>query len=125
MISKMKKQKNNRLKFTAFLIVGIAIGATIGFAIGYWGGIGQQTIYEKLEDIGADYTLAQWSPGLLHSRTTIHQFREFEEIVQLAQMNEQLDIPLEFNLDKTYNILWRTNPEDEGWISIYFYTDPD
>ncbi len=121
----MKKQKNNKLKFTAFLITGIIIGASIGFVISYWGLLNQQTIYEKLQGIEADYTLSQWSPGLLHDRTTIHQFREFDEIIQLSEMNKNLDLPLTFNLDKTYNIIWRTNPQDEGWISIYFYTDPD
>jgi len=83
------------------------------------------TIYKKLNDCKANYYIAQWNPSILNDKTYVHQFRDFDEIVEIAGVMDLLGDPIMFFLDKTYNIIWRLDPTDEGWISLYFYTDPD
>lgn len=121
----METQKVKNNKSIALISAGIAIGVSVAF-VGYFVYISvQPTIYGKLTEAGITYFLSHWESDLLENRTYVHQFREFDEMVQLAEMLKVIDQELVVSLDKTYNIIWRTDPTDEGWISIYFYTDPD
>lgn len=121
----METQKVKNNKSIALVSAGIVIGVTVAFVVNYVYVSTQPTIYDKLTEAGITYFLSHWEPSLLENRTDVHQFREFDELVQLAEMLKIIDQELEVFLDKTYNIIWRTDPTNEGWISIYFYTDPD
>ena len=121
----METPKSNNIKIIGVFLIGIIIGAVGFFMFTYFSTSTQPTIYEKLDECGALHYVAQWNPSILNDKTYVHQFRDFDEIIQVAEMMDYLDNPVMFYLDKTYNIIWRTDPTDEGWISFYFYTDPD
>ena len=121
----MENQKSKNISFIGFFLIGIVIGAFIIFMLNYLPLSTQPTIYEKLDECKATYYIAQWDPSLLNDKTDVHQFRDFDEIVQMAGVMDYLGDPILFWLDKTYNIIWRTSPTQEDWISFYFYTDPD
>ncbi len=118
-----KVKKNN--KSIALVSVGIAIGVIVAFVVNSVYVSMQPTIYDKLTEAGITYFLSHWEPDLLEDRTYVSQLRDFDEVVQLAEMLKVIDRELVVSLDKTYNIIWRTDPTNEGWISIYFYTEPD
>lgn len=121
----METRKVKKSKSVAFLLVGIAIGVTVASALNFVIVSMQPTIYDKLKKAGITYYLSHWEPSLLANRTYVAQFREFDEMVQLAEMLKSIDQKLVVFLDKTYNVIWRTDATNEGWISIYFYTEPD
>jgi len=121
----MEKQKAKKSKLIFLFLAGIAFGVTVAFAANFVIVSMQPTIYDKLKNAGITYYLSHWEPSMLANRTYVHQFREFDEMVQLAEGLKIIGRELVVSLDKTYNIIWRTDATNEGWISIYFYTEPD
>ena len=121
----MENQKSNNINIVAIFLIGIIIGAFAVFIFTYLSSSTQPTIYEKLDECKATYYIAQWNPTILNDKTDVHQFRDFDEIVQMAGVMDYLGDPIMFWLDKTYNIIWRTEPTQQDWISFYFYPYPD
>ena len=121
----MENPKSNNITFIGVFLIGIIIGAFGFFIFTYLSSSTQPTIYEKLDECKALYYVAQWNPNILNDKTDVHQFRDFDEIIQMAELMDYLDNPIMFYLDKTYNIIWRTEPTQEDWISFYFYTYSD
>lgn len=122
----METQKVMDNKSITLVSAGIIIGIAVAFVVYSVNVSRQPTICDKLTEAGIAYFLAHWEPDLLENRAIVHQFRDFDEVVQLKKLYEAMEEPyLMFKLDKTYNVIWRTDSSDEGWVSIYFYTEPD
>lgn len=121
----MKTQRVRNNRSVALVLAGIIIGATVASVLYFVNISMQPTIYDRLAKAGITYYLSPWEPSLLENRTYVHQFREFDELVQLVKMLKIIGQELVVSLDRTYNIIWRTDSTNEGWISIYFYTEPD
>ena len=126
----MNAQRDISNRTVALLLAASVIGALLGASILHLLGFTtvpteQQSIYNKLYYAGISFFSSEWEPDILENRTMVHQFREFSELIQLAEELKTKDKTLVVHLDNEYNIIWRTNSTNEGWISIYFYTEPD
>jgi|GEM_PF-6799886 len=117
----METQKTKN-KSIALISAGIAIGVAVSF-VGYFVYVSvQPTIYDKLTETGITYFLSHWESDLLENRTYVHQFKEFDEMVQLAEMLKVIDQELVVSLDKTYNINLANRPNQRRLdIHLFLY----